>query len=108
MPHNSGGNKISRHGRIMHCKYCTEPGHNRSGCKYLKAGVPPPSSAGVPPPNPPGNVPPPNPPNPPENVPPPNPPVYEDLLVDNLVQQLCFMSYSSFRSLYIFLDHNLV
>jgi hypothetical protein len=37
-----GGKKLSRHGVIMHCSYCGEPGHNMSGCKYLKAGVDPP------------------------------------------------------------------
>ena len=28
----------------MHCSYCGEPDHNKSGCKYLKAGLPPPSA----------------------------------------------------------------
>ncbi|KAM3349207.1 hypothetical protein ACQJBY_022362 [Aegilops geniculata] len=39
----NGGKKMSRHGVIMHCNYCGEPDHNIKGCKYLKAGVPPPN-----------------------------------------------------------------
>ena len=35
--------KMSRHGVIMHCNYCGEPDHNIKGCKYLKAGLPPPN-----------------------------------------------------------------
>lgn len=34
---------MSRHGVIMHCNYCGEPDHNIKGCKYLKAGLPPPN-----------------------------------------------------------------
>ena len=81
VPKCSGGKKMSRHDVIMHCKYCGEPDHNRAGCKYLKAGLPPPNQGGVPPADPP--VPPSNPP-----VPPSNPPVYEDLLVDSLIRQV--------------------
>ena len=33
------GTKLSRHGAIMHCCYCKEAGHNRSGCSKLKAAV---------------------------------------------------------------------
>ena len=33
------GTKLSRHGAIMHCGYCKEAGHNRSGCSKLKAAV---------------------------------------------------------------------
>ena len=39
----NGGKKMSRHGVIMHCNYCGEPDHNIKGCKYLKAGMPPPN-----------------------------------------------------------------
>ena len=39
----NGGKKMSRHGVIMHCNYYGEPDHNIKGCKYLKAGVPPPN-----------------------------------------------------------------
>lgn len=41
--YSNGGKKISRHGVIMHCNYCGEPDHNIKGCKYLKAGLPPPN-----------------------------------------------------------------
>ena len=41
----NGGKKVSRHGTIIHCTYCQEPDHNRKGCKYLKAGLPPPSAS---------------------------------------------------------------
>jgi hypothetical protein len=33
------GTKLSRHGAVMHCGYCKEAGHNRSGCSKLKAAV---------------------------------------------------------------------
>jgi len=39
-----------RHGVIMHCNYCGEPDHNIKGCKYLKAGLPPPNVQAPPPP----------------------------------------------------------
>lgn len=39
----NGGKRMSRHGVIMHCSYCGDPDHNRKGCKYLKAGLPPPN-----------------------------------------------------------------
>jgi hypothetical protein len=42
--HRRGGKKITRHGVIMHCSYCGEEDHNKKGCKYLKAGLPPPSA----------------------------------------------------------------
>jgi hypothetical protein len=45
-----GGRKMSRHGVIMHCSYCSEPGHNRGGCKYLKQGIVPPNQANSAPP----------------------------------------------------------
>ena len=41
---------MSRHGVIMHCNYCGEPDHNIKGCKYLKAGLPPPNVQAPPPP----------------------------------------------------------
>ena len=40
-----GGKKMSRHGVIMHCKYCGHPDHNIAGCKFLKAGLPPPNAS---------------------------------------------------------------
>ena len=43
--------KMSRHGVIMHCNYCGEPDHNIKGCKYLKAGMPPPNVQAPPPPH---------------------------------------------------------
>ncbi|KAM0917767.1 hypothetical protein ACQ4PT_009211 [Festuca glaucescens] len=43
--HASGGRKLTRHGTIIHCGYCHEPDHNKKGCKYLKAGMPPPNVA---------------------------------------------------------------
>lgn len=30
----------------MHCSYCGEADHNKSGCKHLKAGIPPPNRRG--------------------------------------------------------------
>nr|XP_040245124.1 golgin subfamily A member 6-like protein 6 [Aegilops tauschii subsp. strangulata] len=33
------GTKLRRHGAIMHCGYCKEAGHNRSGFSKLKAAV---------------------------------------------------------------------
>ena len=41
----SGGKRMSRHGVIMHCSYCGEADHNRNGCRYLKAGLPPPNAS---------------------------------------------------------------
>src|SRR4051812_41369490 len=35
-----GGKKMTRHGVIMHCKYCGFPGHNIAGCKWMKASLP--------------------------------------------------------------------
>lgn len=35
------GQKISKHGVEMHCKYCNEAGHNQRGCKLKKAGLRP-------------------------------------------------------------------
>jgi hypothetical protein len=29
----------------MHCENCGEPGHNRGGCHWIKAGLEPPSHA---------------------------------------------------------------
>jgi hypothetical protein len=40
-----GGKKLTRHGIIIHCKYCGFPDHNIAGCKWWKAGLPPPASA---------------------------------------------------------------
>ena len=40
---------MSRHGVIMHCSYCGEPDHNIKGCKYMKAGLPPPNAQAPPP-----------------------------------------------------------
>jgi hypothetical protein len=47
-----GGKKMTRHGVIVHCSYCGLPDHNKSGCKWLKAGLAPPTaeSMNVPPP----------------------------------------------------------
>lgn len=45
--HRSGGKKITRHGVIIHCGYCGEGDHNRKGCRYLKAGLPPPNAPPV-------------------------------------------------------------
>lgn len=30
------GTKLSKHGVIIHCGYCRDPGHNKSGCPRLK------------------------------------------------------------------------
>ena len=90
-----GGKKMSRHGVIMHCKYCGLPDHNIAGCKFLKAGVPPPNAppASVPPPETPQvNVPPPE--TPQVSVPPPN--AAQDLLVNTLIQQVYFYSLELF------------
>lgn len=32
------GPKLSRHGIIIHCKYCSEAGHNSGGCKLKRMG----------------------------------------------------------------------
>ena len=56
-----GGKKLSRHGVIMHCSYCGFPGHNISGCRYFKEGLPPPEThpeIHIPPPEPEIQVPP--------------------------------------------------
>jgi hypothetical protein len=45
-----GGRSMSRHGTIIHCSYCSEPGHNCGGCKWKKAGLPAPNSTSMPPP----------------------------------------------------------
>jgi hypothetical protein len=42
--HRGGGKKMTRHGVIIHYGYCGEAGHNRGGCKYKKAGLPPPNA----------------------------------------------------------------
>ena len=111
--HRRGGKKITRHGVIMHCSYCGEEDHNKKGCKYLKAGLPPPN---VPPPNdqPSSNVPPPNEGNAGVNVTPPNEgvvganvtptnvaPPYGDLMVDNMIAQVLLISSSNVHSLYM-------
>uniref|UniRef100_A0ACD5XY09 Uncharacterized protein n=1 Tax=Avena sativa TaxID=4498 RepID=A0ACD5XY09_AVESA len=33
------GTRLRKHGVIMHCGYCKEAGHNRTGCKHLKAAI---------------------------------------------------------------------
>ena len=45
----NGGRRMSRHGVIMHCSYYGEPDHNIKGCKYMKAGLPPPNAQAPPP-----------------------------------------------------------
>jgi hypothetical protein len=37
-----GGKRVSRRGVIMHCSYCGQPDHNRSGCYWFKHGLTPP------------------------------------------------------------------
>jgi len=32
----ANGTKLSKHGVTIHCGYCRDPGHNRSGCPRLK------------------------------------------------------------------------
>jgi hypothetical protein len=34
-------NKCQRHGVVIECGHCGEPGHNRGGCGAAKAGLPP-------------------------------------------------------------------
>ncbi|KAM0921562.1 hypothetical protein ACQ4PT_006755 [Festuca glaucescens] len=36
-----GGLVMSKHGVIIHCSHCGNPGHNKSGCSWYKAGMPP-------------------------------------------------------------------
>ena len=36
-----GGTRMTRHGVIIHCGHCKLPGHNRTSCSDLKAGIPP-------------------------------------------------------------------
>ncbi|KAM0860697.1 hypothetical protein ACQ4PT_046370 [Festuca glaucescens] len=36
-----GGIVLSKHGVIIHCSHCGNPGHNKSGCSWYKAGMPP-------------------------------------------------------------------
>ena len=33
------GPTLSRHGVVIHCKHCSDAGHNSSGCKYKKMGL---------------------------------------------------------------------
>jgi hypothetical protein len=35
-----GGKQMSRHGVVIECGHCGEPGHNRGGCGAAKAGLP--------------------------------------------------------------------
>ena len=35
-----GGKKITRHGTIIHCSHCNNPGHNKKGCSTFKQGLP--------------------------------------------------------------------
>ena len=35
-----GGKKITRHGTIIHCSHCNNPGHNKKGCSAFKQGLP--------------------------------------------------------------------
>jgi hypothetical protein len=37
----NGGIVMSKHGVIIHCSHCGNPGHNKSGCSWFKAGMPP-------------------------------------------------------------------
>ena len=37
----SGGSVMSKHGVIIHCGHCGKPGHNKGGCSWAKAGMPP-------------------------------------------------------------------
>jgi hypothetical protein len=36
-----GGTMMSKHGVVIHCSHCGNPGHNKSGCSWYKAGMPP-------------------------------------------------------------------
>ncbi|KAM0915074.1 hypothetical protein ACQ4PT_011100 [Festuca glaucescens] len=36
-----GGIAMSKHGVIIHCSHCGNPRHNKSGCSWYKAGMPP-------------------------------------------------------------------
>ena len=36
-----GGTRMTRHGVVIHCGHCKLPGHNRTSCSDLKAGIPP-------------------------------------------------------------------
>lgn len=36
-----GGTRMTRHGVVIHCGHYKLPGHNRSSCSDLKAGIPP-------------------------------------------------------------------
>jgi hypothetical protein len=36
-----GGIVLSKHGVIIHCSHCGNPGHNKSGFPWYKAGMPP-------------------------------------------------------------------
>ena len=36
-----GGTIMSKHGVTIHCSYCAKPGHNKGGCSWAKAGMPP-------------------------------------------------------------------
>ncbi|KAM0913678.1 hypothetical protein ACQ4PT_012023 [Festuca glaucescens] len=89
-----GGKRMSRHGVIMHCSYCSRPDHNKKGCYWLKNGLPPPEASQM-------NAPLPMQPN--AQVPPPSqstapqeqPPEarsdtrvpYQDSMVDTMAQQ---------------------
>ncbi|KAM0913552.1 hypothetical protein ACQ4PT_012082 [Festuca glaucescens] len=89
-----GGKRMSRHGVIMHCSYCSRPEHNKKGCYWLKNGLPPPEASQM-------NAPLPMQPN--AQVPPPSqstapqeqPPEarsdtrvpYQDSMVDTMAQQ---------------------
>lgn len=33
------GPKLTKHGVMMHCKYCGEENHNSGGCKLKKQGI---------------------------------------------------------------------
>ena len=39
--HGSNGNKLSKHGIIIHCSHCLDTGHNIATCEKKKAGFPP-------------------------------------------------------------------
>jgi hypothetical protein len=36
-----GGTVFSKHGVVIHCSHCGNPGHNKGGCEWAKAGMPP-------------------------------------------------------------------
>lgn len=83
-----GGKKMTRHGVIMHCSYCGLPDHKKSGCKWLKSGLPPPNAQDL-------NVPPPQTEptvtqeqNPVLNNPNAQNPIAEDLVVDTLIHEV--------------------